>query len=216
MLYSDKFRRLFLTAAILLVFSAFAGAQMSRTPSPSRSGHEGMSARADSKRFLNTIATQADFDALARVYNAKTPYALPHTMFIIDRRNNNKIYYVNSQMYKFHADFANAMYLSLKRGEDFFKDVYANDNRRLIVGTIAWQIPVQKFTFEFWEGDLVTAEMIRETNEIINKTFFTRVSFKPNSIRQEDISATLPARDSSRNGATAARTPSADKANWRG
>src|SRR5436190_548586 len=128
---------------------------------------------------------------MARVYNAKTPYALPHMMFVIDRSNNDKIYYVNSQMFRFHQDFANAQYLSLKRGEDFFRDVYTNDRRRLIVGTIAWQSPVGKFTFEYWDGDLVTPQMVGETYSAINKTFFTDISFKPNSTRQENISSKL-------------------------
>jgi len=167
-------------------------AQMSRKPSPSKNGTEGLKSNSDSsKRYLNTIKSQADFDAMARVYNAKTPYALPHAMFIIDRKDKNKIYFVNSQKYRFHQDFANAVYLSLKRGEEFFKEVYVNDKRRLIVGTIAWQIPVQKFTFEFWEGDLIPADLIKLTYEVINKNFFTEVAFKPNSIRHEDLSADL-------------------------
>src|SRR5262249_38757664 len=137
------------------------------------------------------IQSQADFDQLARVYNAKTPYALPHLMFVIDRASKDKIYYVNSQLFRFHQDFANAQYLSLKRGEDFFKDVYTNDHRRLLVGTIAWQSPVHKFTFEYWDGDLVTPQMISETYEAIKSSFFTDISFKPNSTRQEDVSANL-------------------------
>jgi hypothetical protein len=164
---------------------------MSRKPSPSRSGRQGMSFAPAGKRFLPSVRSQADFDSVARVYNAKTPYALPHAMFVIDRRDHNKIYYVNSQMFRFHQDFANAEYLSLKRGEDFFRDVYTNDRRRLIVGTIAWQEPVQKYTFEYWEGDLVTPEMISETYSTIRNTFFADIAFKPNSTRQEDISAKL-------------------------
>lgn len=164
---------------------------MSRRPSPSQSGKEGLTAKPDPRRSLPAVTKQADFDAIARVYNAKTQYALPHAMFVIDRRNKNKIYYVNSQMFRFHQDFANSQYLSLKRGEDFFKDVYINDNRRLIVGTIAWQTPVQKFTFEFWDGDLISADLIKLTNDIVNKTFFTSVAFKANSIRQEDLAAKL-------------------------
>jgi rifampicin phosphotransferase len=166
--------------------------QMSRKPSPSKSGREGLLNKPDSsKRYLNIIKSEADFNAMARVYNAKTPYALPHEMFIIDRKDKNKIYFVNSQKYRFHQDFANAIYLSLKRGEDFFKEVYINDKRRLIVGTIAWQIPVQKYTFEFWEGDLIPADLIKLTNDVINKAFYTEVAFKPNSIRQEDLSEEL-------------------------
>ena len=185
-----NFRTLLVLFLIFCVSNVFG--QMARKPSPTKAKNEGLSSKPDSsKRFLNKITSQADFDSMARVYNAKTPYALPHAMFIIDRRDKNKIYYVNSQRYRFHQDFANALYLSLKRGEDFFRDVYVNDKRRLIVGTVAWQSPVQKFTFEFWEGDLISADLIKQTYEIINKSFFTEVAFKPNSIRHEDLSADL-------------------------
>ncbi len=181
---------LLLLAAFCLPLTGFA--QMSRKPSPSQNGNEGLKTKSDSsKRYLNAIKSQADFDAMARVYNAKTPYALPHAMFVIDRRDKNKIYFVNSQKYRFHQDFANAIYLSLKRGEEFFKDVYVNDKRRLIVGTIAWQAPVEKFTFEFWEGDTIPADLIKLTHDVINQAFFTEVAFKPNSIRHEDLAAEL-------------------------
>ena len=70
-----------------------------------------MSSSTGAKRFLPAVRSQADFDQVARIYNAKTPYALPHAMFVIDRRDKNKIYYVNSQMFRFHQDFANAQYL---------------------------------------------------------------------------------------------------------
>jgi hypothetical protein len=82
------------------------------------------------------------------------------------------------------------MYL-IPRGADIFKPVYIDDDRRFIVGTIAWQKPVERFTWELWEGDLATADHIKTANDVINKNFFTAVAYKPNSIRQEDVSADL-------------------------
>lgn len=184
-------RSISLIILTICVISSSIFGQLTGKPSPSRSGREGLSNDPKGKRFLNSIKSQADFDAMARVYNAKTPYALPHAMFIIDRHNKNKIYYANSQMFRFHQDFANATYLSLKRSSEFFKDVYVNDNRRLIVGTIAWQAPVQKFTLEFWEGDLIPGSLIKVAYDTINKTFFTQVYFKPNSIRHEESASAL-------------------------
>lgn len=178
-------RSISLTLLAVCVISSSVFGQMTGKPSPSRSGREGMSSDPKGKRYLTAVKTQADFNAMARTYNAKTPYALPHAMFVIDRRAK-KIYYANSQMYRFHQDFANATYLSLKRGSDFFKDVYVNDKRNLIVGTIAWQNTVGKFTFEFWEGDLIPKALVRETADMINKTFFTTVYFKPNTIKHEE------------------------------
>jgi hypothetical protein len=176
---------------LLLSLTIFAAGQVVRRPSATSNGSEGITQQPDAARYLPKLTSRADFDQLARVYNAKTPYALPHLMFVIDRRNNDKIFFVNAQLFRFHQDFANAEYLSLKRGEDFFKDVYVNDNRRLIVGTIAWHEPVQKFTFEFWEGDLATAEMVAETYRTIKANFFTDIYFKPNSTRHDAIAEKL-------------------------
>jgi hypothetical protein len=142
------------------------------------------------KNSIPAVNSRSEFDAIARVYHQGTPYALPHTMFVIDRRSNNKIYYLNSQKFRFHKDFLLATYL-IPRGADVFKAVYVDQDRRFIVGTIAWQKTVEKFTWELWEGDLATPDMIRSANDVINKSFFAKVIFKPNSIRQEDLTARL-------------------------
>jgi hypothetical protein len=142
-------------------------------------------------RSLPIIKSQSDFDSLAVVYDPNTPYALPHALFVIDRQNKNRIYYVNTKLYKFHKDFVNGTYLSLERGEEFFQNNYLKPNRRFILGTIAYQTPVKKWTFEFWEGDLIPADQIKLAYDIINKSFFTPVAYKPNSSRQEEASANL-------------------------
>ncbi len=176
---------------LFLIFSGSADAQMSRKPTPTREPKGAMDKKPDSnKNSLPKITSQADFDSIRRVYHAGTPYAMPHTMFVIDRRAGNKIYYLNSQKYRFHKDFLLATYM-IPRGADVFKPVYVDLDRRFIVGTIAWQKTVEKFTWELWEGDLATADMIRSANETINNSFFQKVYYKPNSIRQEDVSATI-------------------------
>ncbi|MCC6452687.1 MAG: PEP/pyruvate-binding domain-containing protein, partial [Acidobacteria bacterium] len=140
--------------------------------------------------YLRSIPSRAAFDSLARVYQQGTPYALPHVMFVIDRLAKNKIYFINSQRYRFHKDFLLATYL-VPRGADIFQPIYIDKGRRFIVGTIAWQEPVQKFTWELWEGDLATSELIKLANDTINSAFYTHVSFKPNSERQDTASADL-------------------------
>lgn len=134
------------------------------------------------------IKSRAEFDALSRI-NTDAGYPLPHVMYVIDRKEQNKIYYVNSKRYRFHKDFVNGTYLSLERGREFFENNYLKPNRRFILGTLAYQTPLQRWTFEYWEGDLIPAEQIKLTGEIINRTFFERVAFKPNSIKQDEASA---------------------------
>src|SRR5437764_8926501 len=147
--------------------------------------------RSNDVQSLPQLSSQAQFDSLAVVYDPNTPYALPHVLFVIDRQHDNRIYYVNTRLYKFHKDFVNGTYLSLERGQVFFENNYLKPNRRCVMGTIAYQTPVRKWTFEFWEGDLIPADQIKLASDIINKTFFTPVAFKPNSSRQEDASAQL-------------------------
>ncbi len=192
-------RALFMLLAFnVLAFSLFhlftvprLHAQMSRKPSPTREPDGAMDKRPDSKKnSLAKVMSQSDFDSISRTYHPNTPYALPHSMFVIDRKADNKVYFVNSQRYKFHKDFLLATYL-VPRGADVFKPIYIDADRRFIVGTIAWQKPVEKFTWELWEGDLATAEHMTIANEAINKHFFAPVAYKPNSTRQEDASQKL-------------------------
>jgi hypothetical protein len=140
---------------------------------------------------LPAIKTRAEFDRLARTYNAETPNPLSHIMFVIDRRDKDKIYYVNSRRYTFHKDFVNGTYLSLERGKEFFENNYLKPNRRFILGTLAYQTSIKRWTFEFWEGDLIPPDQIKLASDVINKTFFEPVAYKPNSLRQEEASATL-------------------------
>ncbi len=162
-----------------------------KKPSPMREPKGAMDKRPDSpKNSFPKITSQEEFDKIGRVYHQNTPYAMPHMMFVIDRRNKNRIYYVNSQKFRFHKDFLYATGLA-PLGSDIYKTAYFNEDRRFIVGTIAWQKTVEKWTWELWEGDLATAGHIKTANEVINKSFFQPVNYKPNSTRQEDVSANL-------------------------
>ncbi len=147
--------------------------------------------QSESPGSLPQIHSQQEFNSLAKTYDPGTPYALPHVLFVIDRRDKNRIYYVNTRRYPFHKDFVNGTYLSLERGAQFFENNYLKPNRRFIMGTVAYQTPIKRWTFEFWEGDLIPADQIKLTSEVISKTFFTSVAFKPNSIRQDEASAAI-------------------------
>lgn len=136
------------------------------------------------------IRSRAEFDGLSRL--ATYPYLLPHVLFVIDRLHKNRMYYVNSKRFESHREFANRTYLSLETGQKFFQDNYIRDDRRFYMGTVSYQTPVKKWTFEFWEGDMISKDGIEVASRVIQKSFFTPVAFKPNSLRQEEISAKLP------------------------
>jgi hypothetical protein len=168
-----------LATVILFCLSAASSA-------PGQTGPQG-----SGPRSIPAVTTRAEFDSIARLDDAATPYPLPHALFVIDRNDKDKIYYVNTQRYTFHKDFVNGTYLSLERGREFFENNYIKPNRRFIMGTVAYQTPVKRWTFEFWEGDLIPADQIKLAYDIINKTFFEPVAFKPNSLRQDEASATV-------------------------
>ena len=168
-----------LVVACMLLFLAFAGAA------------QRFAAQTASPRSLGAVKSQAEFDSLAVTYDANTPYALPHVLFVIDRKDGNKIYYVDTKRYAFHKDFVNGTYLSLERGREFFENNYLKPNRRFILGTIAYQTPIRRWTFEFWEGDLISADQIKLAAEVINRSFFVPVAYKPNSNRQDEESRAL-------------------------
>ena len=142
-------------------------------------------------RSLPAIATRQQFDSIAVTYDPNTPYALPHVLFVIDRKDKNRIYYVNTKRYPFHKDFVNGTYLSLERGRVFFENNYLKPNRRFILGNVAYQTPVKRWTFEFWEGDLIPADQIQLASIVLTRTFFAPLAYKPNSLRQEEASAAI-------------------------
>jgi rifampicin phosphotransferase len=149
--------------------------------------------RAETSATANSVTSvnsQADFDKIARTYHQGTPYSLPHAMFAIDRRDGNKVYYIDSNRFRFHKDFLYATYL-VPLGTDIYNSVYIDADRRFIVGSVAWQRTVEKFTWEVWEGDMATPELIKIAHEAINKSFFAPVAYKPNSSRQDEASADL-------------------------
>jgi hypothetical protein len=144
---------------------------------------------------IGQIKTRADFDLVARVYYRGRFHALPHVMFVIDRSSGNRVYYVNSRLYRFHKDFVNATYLSLERGRAFYDNNHLKADRRFLLGTIAFQPSDDKFTFEFWEGDQLSGKLLAETINAFERTFFAPLSFKPNSPGQQHAADELSKTD---------------------
>lgn len=168
-----------ISVTILAFLTAFASSAFSINQSAAQPGREEV-------RFREEIKSRNEFDRLARVYYRGRFYALPHAMFVIDRRANGRVYYVNSNLYRFHKDFVNASYLSLERGRAFYENNYFKTDRRFLLGTLAFQNAANKFTFEFWEGDKVTKELLGEAQTSLSRTFFAPIYFKPNSLAQEE------------------------------
>src|SRR5690349_5894909 len=182
--------------ALSLIVLAYAagealsqGARRTVPPTPSRAATA--QPPAGEIKSLARIASRADFDRLSRVYYRGRFYALPHLMFVIDRRDHDRVYYVNSKRFAFHKDFVNATYLSLERGRAFYENNYLKAERRFLLGTIAYQPTLDRFTFEFWEGDRLTGDLLAAAFNALSRTFYAPLTLKANSSAHEEAAADL-------------------------
>ncbi|MDR0258709.1 MAG: pyruvate, phosphate dikinase, partial [Comamonas sp.] len=193
----------------LALTASSASAQLARKPSMyedgrapqeliARPGSTPVQAMANhsSQPFAADLPSQAAFDQLARVYNAGTPLAQPHVIFVVDRqaRPAAKLYFINTPRYQLHDRFLREQGL-LRGGKDALNRNYRDAGRRFILGTLSWQPQIEGFVYEFWEGDQLTGSLLRETEAQLRSHFFAAVQFKANASAQEQVAvaAGIPA-----------------------
>jgi rifampicin phosphotransferase len=188
----------------LALATSSASAQLARKPSMYEDGRAaqelvarpGSSAPAQamahhsSLPFAADLPSQAAFDQLARVYNAGTPLAQPHVIFVVDRQAQPaaRLYFINTPRYQLHDRFLRAQGL-LRGGKDALNRNYRDAGRRFILGTLSWQPQIDGFVYEFWEGDQLTGALLRETQAQLRSHFFAPVQFKANASAQEQVAA---------------------------
>ncbi|HEX8499177.1 MAG TPA: PEP/pyruvate-binding domain-containing protein [Pyrinomonadaceae bacterium] len=142
-------------------------------------------------RWLPAIVSHQQFDRIARTYNRALLTSPPHVLFVIDQQDKDKIYYVNMNFYELHEVFINSMHLSLERGRVFWEHNHLRPNRRFLLGRILYLPIIKRYAFEFWEGEALSAAQLALTARVINRSFFTRVAYKPTSTFQEHLSAEI-------------------------
>ncbi|WP_454694330.1 PEP/pyruvate-binding domain-containing protein [Achromobacter aegrifaciens] len=174
-------------------------AQTARKPSPYENSRplrpdERAAQAEDGKQagpaFLGQIRTQAEFQQLARVYNPGTPLEIPHVLFVIDRKQGGKIYYVNTPRYTLHENFAREQHLLPADDKATLIAQYKDPQRRLLFGTLSWQRDLPGYTYEFWEGDRLTPDLLKLTDEKLKASFHEPVRFKANSTLHEQVAQT--------------------------
>lgn len=174
-----------------------AQAQTARKPSPyenarplrpdERAAQQTEVAKQGGPAFLAQIRTQAEFQQLARVYNPGTPLEIPHALFVIDRQQGNRIYYVNTPRYSLHENFARERGLLPAADKATLIAQYKDPQRRLLFGTLSWQRDLPGYTYEFWEGDRLTPELLKLAQEKLQASFYEPVRFKANSTLHEQV-----------------------------
>lgn len=193
----------------LVVGASGASAQLARKPSMYEDGRNASAAPQEliarpagstppaqamgnrsSQPFAADLPSQAAFDQLARVYNAGTPLAQPHVIFVIDRQAKPaaRLYFINTPRFQLHDRFLRAQGL-LAGSKEALNRNYRDAGRRFILGTLSWQPQINGFVFEFWEGDQLTAPLLHETAAQLHSHFFAPLQFKANASAQEQVAA---------------------------
>jgi rifampicin phosphotransferase len=178
-----------------LAFSALA--QLARKPSfydQQKQAPAQRMAKPGSQSSLNlqapgsrsTISNQTEFDQLARTYDFGTSSELAHVLFVIDLKTKPyQIYYLDTPRYQLHIRFVRETGLAPNATDKTVDQNYLIANRRFMFGTLSWQKNISSFTYEFWEGDQVTPELLAKTDASVKASFFAPVMFKANSTLHE-------------------------------
>jgi hypothetical protein len=122
---------------------------------------------------------------VARIFDPVS--AMPHVLFVIDRQSKSApLHFINTPRYAFHEDFLRAKSL-LQGGKPELNRNYREPGRRFILGTLSWQPVLKDYSYEFWEGDQLTPELLQTTAAALKTGFFAPVRFKANSTQQEAV-----------------------------
>ena len=150
--------------------------------------------------YLVQIGCTTDYDALAsEPINASIPGARS-VKTVIDRLDDNSLYFQNSRKYPIHFDFASA-HLSgdgkpiVPLLSQFNQTEYYSPDRRFLLGALTYYEGPTVWTYEISPYDSATAEMITTAYELlVDNTFIgAELYFHPTSDAVSAEAENLPA-----------------------
>ena len=141
-------------------------------------------ARANS---VDRIPDAATYDAMSGDTNAGRMFNRDQLLFVIDRADHDKVYWINTRRFSFHFEFIHATYLSTQEDVPLIKASYQRDDRRFVLGSVVHYARLGRYGVEMWEGDTIKLPLLKATIARLQESFFAPLSFKPNSEGQEAI-----------------------------
>ena len=178
-------------AMLAMALAGAVQAQLAEKPSAYAAQRRGQAmAGADDRRApaaVDRLADRAACDALARVYQPGTPRAVPHLLFVIDRSQGDRLYFVNTRRYPLHEDFLRGQFLVAGLDLRTVAGYYRRPDRRFVLGTLGWRPEAGRWLVEFWEGDRLTPELLTLTLSKVGERFFAPVGFKANAAQHESV-----------------------------
>jgi hypothetical protein len=118
---------------------------------------------------------------------------------IVDRVDNNRLYFLNTVEYPLHYDFASTHLsavddLPVIANQGEFNDNYVSDQRRFYLGTITYYEGPAKWVYEITPYDTASADMIQETFGLLRGAsyFGAELHFHPTGATVEKMAEELP------------------------
>jgi len=155
---------------------------------------------ADDVNFLSDLGCLADFDLIASYpLDASIPGARS-VKTVIDRTDADALYFMNSQKYLIHHEFASAN-LSIQQGmqlvpslQEFSEKMYSSPDRRFVLGSITHYEGPDIWAYEVAPYDTADAEMIETAFDNIREHgwFCNELFFHPTSTNVEVVVPDLP------------------------
>ncbi len=152
----------------------------------------------ESPDFVHEIGCEADFLAVA---SEPTDSSLPGALSVktvIDRVDDNRLYFQNSEKYQLHYDFASA-HLSGTDGlpvipsPESFNDNYYSAQRRFFLGAVTYYEGPGKWVYEISPYDTASASMVAEAYQTISRSaYFGEELFFHPSGQSEGVLDDLP------------------------
>ncbi len=144
--------------------------------------------------WADQVGCLVDWDKIASTpLDASIPGARS-AKTVIDTLQENKLYYINSQLYPIHWEFA-FEHLSADDGLPFVPDLgtfnlteYSSPDRRFILGAITYYEEPNVWAYEIAPYDTADADMIMEGYRLArdNGFFGSHLYYHPNSSLQEE------------------------------
>lgn len=148
-----------------------------------------------STEYLKYIGCTSDFTTLSSEPLTSSIPGASSGKVVLDRRDDNSLYFQNSNLYSIHYEFAKS-HLGYAQGfadigtlAEFNKTEYSSPDRRFMLGAVTYYEGPQAWTLELAPYDTATAKMAAELFYAIKKNAFFGVAlrFHPTS----DVVATM-------------------------
>lgn len=113
--------------------------------------------------------------------------------FFLDVKTG-RMYFVDANVFPLHIDFGLSVLLKQSRTPDSVKNFnrnYGANKPQFIMGYLTHYPKLDLWTFSFWEGDAIGRNDVMKTYYALRKTFFANLSFRPDSLRQEQMAESL-------------------------